>query len=125
MTDQKYGVSEDLLSGVVNAYVKYLLRGKAPLDDGTVGPPSRFISPWAIQAQPEKKWQRLGRPSLVYALYQPFNSEVIPALKELNGRAKKEMAGPQARQFILYSRYLKVLRKNRDLLHLRTADSGR
>ncbi len=118
-TDGEFRVSEKLLSGLVNSYVDYLLRGKAPLDDGKVGPPSRFISPWAIKAQPDKTWKRLGRPSLVYAIYQPFNREVIPALTELNDRAKRELEGPQARQFILYSQYLGQLRLNRDLLHLK------
>lgn len=117
-TDEEFGVSEKLLSGLVNSYVDYLLRGKAPLEDGTVGPPSEFISPWTLKGQPDKTWKRLGRPSPVYAIYQPFNPDVVPALSELNGRAKKEMGGAIARQYILFSHYLAAIRKNSDLLHL-------
>ena len=115
---REFGVDENLLSGLANSYVDYLLRGEAPLDNGTNGPPARFVSPWALIGLPDKKWKRLGRPSLVYLIYRSFNPDVIPALTELNGRSRKEMSGEQARQFILYSHYISALRQDRGLLHL-------
>lgn len=117
-TDKGFGVNENLLSGIANTHVDYMLRGRAPLTDGTIGPPASILSPWARQALPNQILKPLGKAPLIYAIYLPFHPEIAEASRKLNGRSKKEMDGPMGRQFILFAHYLQALRKNRNLLHL-------
>ena len=120
-TDAKtFGIPEKLLSAIANTHVDYVLNGQVPLTDATIGPPGRILSPWLLQTLPENKWKRHGRPSLVYCCYLPWRPDLGIEGRQLNGRAKKEMAQPKALGFLLYARYLHARRANPNLLHLQS-----
>ncbi len=117
-TNERLGVTESLLTGVANAQMDFQLRGKAPLKDGTTGPPNKLLSPWALKARPNDKWDRLGQAMPLYAIFLPFHPEIVQASREFNPRGKKEMDGPEGVQFTLFAQYLQALRNSRPLLHL-------
>lgn len=117
-TDRTLGVTEEHLTGVANAHVDYVLRGKAPLRDGTVGPPNHILSPWTLEGRPEVKWSRHGKPALVYAIYLPFRGDIAQATREMSNRGKKEMNSPKGKQFILFAHYLEAQRNQPGILHL-------
>jgi hypothetical protein len=96
-TDKVFGVNENLLSGIANTHVDYVLRGRASLTDGTIGPPASILSPWALKAVPAPPSKPLGKAPLIYAIYLPFNPEIAEASRKLNDRGKKEMDSPMGR----------------------------
>lgn len=110
-------MTENLLAGVANTHVDYVLRGAALLRDGTTGPPNHILSPWTLRARSTVRWQRHGRPARVYAIYLPFRPNIAQATRELNSRGKKEMDGPRGRRFILFARYLQARRNEPGLPH--------
>lgn len=109
-TDERFGVTDDLLTGVVNTHVDYVLKQPRKFEERTV-PRNHIISPWTERGRRKSHtWGPIRRIGLPYICYATFNSEVIA---EMQRWAKGDAISGFNRLFVLYGKHIHTVRSKR------------